>query len=265
MQDQMKKVLEQAARLQRIVPDAILVGGTASYLYAEHRFSNDHDHIITDLEARFNLILESLEREGDWITNRLVYGKIILGELGGIEAGIRQLIRKKPLEFQKIKIGDIFPDNYKLSGNSDCNSLSGKELQIPYQTKQNLRSISSKVPISLNVPTIEEITRIKAYLIVKRNQMRDYLDFAALSDKMGILQSAQVLENLDEYYSDDSNHEKPVLSQLLRQLSNPQPADYRSIDQLSNYKGTVQKWKDWDHIMIICKQTAQAVMEKSYA
>ena len=58
MHEQMEKVLEQAAHLQKLVPDAILVGGSAAYLYAEHRYSIDHDHIITDLEERFDMILE---------------------------------------------------------------------------------------------------------------------------------------------------------------------------------------------------------------
>ena len=226
VQEQMDKVLAQAALLQKLVPDAVLVGGSAVYIYTGHRYSLDHDHIITDLEERFDLILESLEREGDWVTNRVVYGKIILGELGGIEAGIRQLIRKKALEFQTIKIGEL----------------------------------------SLNVPTIDEITRIKAFLIVKRNQMRDYLDFAALSDKIGIPASARITENLDEYYTDDSSQshadEKPALSQLLRQLSNPMPKDFRSIEQLPNYKGAADKWKDWDFITGICKSVAREVMGK---
>ena len=225
----MEKVLAQAARLQKLVPDAILVGGSAAFLYAGHRHSFDHDHIITDLEERFDLILESLEREGDWVTNRVVYGKIILGELGGIEAGIRQLIRKKALEFQTLKIGEL----------------------------------------SLNVPTIDEITRIKAFLIIKRNQMRDYLDFAALSDKIGILASSQIIEKLDEYYTDDTSelsvNGKPALSQLLRQLCNPQPKDYGSIEQLSDYKGVAGKWKDWDFIVEVCKSVAKEVMEKSNA
>ena len=132
----MKKVLEQAARLQKLVPDAVLAGDSAASIYAEHRFSLDHDHVVAELENKFDLVLEALEREGDWVTNRVVYGKIILGELGGIEAGIRQLIRKKPLEFENVQKGEL----------------------------------------SLNIPTIEEITRIKTFLIVKRNQMRDYLD-----------------------------------------------------------------------------------------
>jgi hypothetical protein len=206
MQEQMKRVLEQAARLQKLVPDAVLVGGSAAS--------------IMDLEEKFDLILESLERESDWITNRIVHGKIILGELGGIEAGVRQLIRKKPLEFQKIQIDDF----------------------------------------SLNVPTIEEITRIKAFLIVKRNQMRDYLDFAALSCKIGILASAEIVENIDDYYTDDFKDEKPALSQLLRQLSEPKPKDLRSIEQLPNYKGALDKWKSWDFIVETCRDVAKRVM-----
>jgi hypothetical protein len=225
MLEQMKKVLEQAARLQEIVPDAVLVGGSAAYVYAEHRYSFDHDHVITDLEERFDLILESLEREGDWITNRVVYGKIILGELGGIETGIRQLIRKKPLEFQKLQIEEF----------------------------------------SLNVPTIEEITRIKAFLIVKRNQMRDYLDFVALSDKIGGPVCAKILENFDDYYTDDLPDEKPALSQLLRQLSDPSPKDFRSIEQLHDYKGTIDKWIDWNNIVQMCKNVAKKVMENGNA
>jgi len=221
MQEQMKRVLEQAARLQKLVPDAVLVGGSAASIYAEHRYSLDHDHVITDLEEKFDLILESLEREKDWVTNRVVHGKIILGELGGIEAGVRQLIRKKPLEFQKIQVDDF----------------------------------------SLNVPTVEEITRIKAFLIVKRNQMRDYLDFAALSGKIGIPASAEVIANIDDYYTDDSKDEKPALSQLLRQLSEPKPKDLRSIDQLPNYKGTLDKWKNWDFIVETCRAVAKKVME----
>jgi len=221
MQEQMKKVLEQAARLQKLVPDAVLVGGTAAFVYAGHRYSLDHDHICADLEERFDLVLESLEREGDWVTNRVVYGKIILGELGGIEAGVRQLIRKKALEFQKVEIDGL----------------------------------------SINVPTIEEMVRIKAFLIVKRNQMRDYLDFAALSGKIGSEASAGIIERLDEYYTDDSKDEKPVLSQLLRQLCEPKPKDFESIKQLPNYKGTVGKWKDWGFIVETCREVAQKVME----
>jgi hypothetical protein len=47
------RVLESAARLQAVVPDAILVGGSAAALWASHRTSFDHDHVLADLNTRF--------------------------------------------------------------------------------------------------------------------------------------------------------------------------------------------------------------------
>ena len=54
-------VLESAARLQARVPDAVLDGGAAAALYARHRMSTDHDHIIEDLQDRYEQILDALE------------------------------------------------------------------------------------------------------------------------------------------------------------------------------------------------------------
>src|SRR5580698_1688528 len=90
-------VLESASRLQQMVPDAVLVGGSAAALYAGHRDSYDHDHVLADLRDRFEVVLEALESEGEWVTNRVVPGKIILGQLGDIEAGVRQMVRTRPL------------------------------------------------------------------------------------------------------------------------------------------------------------------------
>jgi hypothetical protein len=42
-------VLSSVARLQRILPGAVLVGGTASAIHAEHRFMRGADHVLTDL------------------------------------------------------------------------------------------------------------------------------------------------------------------------------------------------------------------------
>jgi hypothetical protein len=44
-----ERVLSAAAHLQRILPEAVLVGGTASALYAKHRLSTDADHVLADL------------------------------------------------------------------------------------------------------------------------------------------------------------------------------------------------------------------------
>src|ERR1700689_3556179 len=144
-------VLESASRLQTMVPGAVLVGGSAAALYAGHRDSYDHDHVLADLRDRFDVVLGALESEGEWATNRVVPGKIILGQLGDVEAGVRQMIRTRPLETAQITL------------------LSGR---------------------TLTVPTAEETLRIKGFLIVRRNQTRDYLDVAALSGRYGLDKAA---------------------------------------------------------------------------
>lgn len=213
----LEKVLESAARLQELVPDAVLVGGSAAAAYAGHRHSTDHDHVLMDLADRFDAVLDALDEDGAWVTNRVVPNKLILGELGGIEAGVRQLIRKVPLETQ--------------------------EEQMP----------SGAV---VTVPTADETLRIKAYLIVSRNQTRDFLDVAALSDRYGIQYSADVLRRIDAFYTDPSIPGAPVATQVARQLGNPQPKDTKAMQRLRQLKGLDHRWYDWDAIADQCKQVA---------
>ena len=59
-------------------------------------FSFDHDHVLQDLSDRFDAVLEAIEATDGWVTNRVTPGKIILGELGDIESGVRRLIRNRP-------------------------------------------------------------------------------------------------------------------------------------------------------------------------
>ena len=214
-------LLQSASTLQRLVPDAALVGGTAAILHAGHRFSYDHDHVITDLRDRFDVILDALEREGEWVTNRAAYGKIILGELGGIETGVRQLIRARPLETEQ----------YSLPNGSN-----------------------------LVIPTADEALRVKAFLIVKRNQARDYLDVAALADRLGIDRAAAVLAGIDDYYADQAPQDGTVAAQVAAQLARPQPKDTRTTGRLRDYKGLASRWHDWDQVVAVCRQVADKMI-----
>ena len=218
-------VLESAALLQERVPDAVLVGGTAAALYAGHRASFDHDHVLADLGERFDVVLEALEREGDWVTNRVTPGKIVLGQLGAIEAGVRQLIRTVPLEVREVGLP------------------SGR---------------------TVRVPTAAETLRIKAFLIVKRNQVRDYLDVAALAESYGLGRAAQVLAEIDRYYSDPAAQGRPVASQLVRQLADARPKDVRVLEQLSGYKGLASRWHDWSIVTGITIALAGRILDENW-
>lgn len=71
------RVLESAVRLQEVVPDAFLVGGSAAALWVSHRtsFDNDHDHVLQDLSDRFDAVLEAIEATDGWVTNRVTPGR----------------------------------------------------------------------------------------------------------------------------------------------------------------------------------------------
>lgn len=210
-------LMESAAHLQRLVPGAVLVGGSAAILYADHRESRDHDHVLANLADRFEMVLDAVENDEGWATNRVTPGKVILGNLDGVEAGVRQMIRKTPLEVATVSVP------------------SGGEV---------------------TVPTPEETLRIKAFLVVRRNQTRDYLDLAALSEWIGLDRAAGVLGQIDDYYADQHGEGDGVASQLVRQLSNPQPADHSVIDQLSSYRRLRQRWSNWSAVTEILGEVA---------
>lgn len=98
-----EQVLAAAAHLQRILPGAVLVGGSAAAVYAAHRLSTDADHVLTDLRPRFDQALAELEAVAGWKTARVRRPVQILGSLDGIETGVRQLIRDEPLETVQIE------------------------------------------------------------------------------------------------------------------------------------------------------------------
>lgn len=98
-----ERVLSAASRLQSLLPDAVLVGGTAAALYAGHRLSRDADHVVPDLRERFDQVLGDLESVAGWRTARVQRPVMILGSLDGIETGVRQLIRDEPLETRQME------------------------------------------------------------------------------------------------------------------------------------------------------------------
>ena len=56
-------VLSAAARLQRLLPEAVLVGGTAAGLHAGHRgVSRDADHVPANLRSHFDEVLGQDDR-----------------------------------------------------------------------------------------------------------------------------------------------------------------------------------------------------------
>ncbi|MGI8427427.1 MAG: hypothetical protein ACR2FO_08765 [Actinomycetota bacterium] len=214
-----ESILASAARLQELVPNSVLVGGTAAAHYAGHRESHDHDHVLGDLKNRFDEVLGVLELTQGWATERVNRPVLILGSLDGVETGIRQLIRQRPLEVEEVEI-------------------EGHRIRIP---------------------TLEEMVRVKAWLILRRNATRDYLDFVALADRLG-KQAAQVALSLDDYYSDQIGPGGArVATQLVKQLAEPAPYDLSEVD-LKSYRRLLARWQDWGNVAKQCRGIATQML-----
>lgn len=154
-------------------------------------------------------MLAELEVVAGWRTARVKRPVMILGSLDGIETGVRQLIREQPLETQEVEIGNV----------------------------------------RLKVPTEEELLRIKGVLILRRNATRDYLDFAALAERIGPARLMEALIALDQLYPQTSG--ESAVQQLQVQLANPMPYDLDSTD-LREYRKLHPRWHNWARVKEIC-------------
>jgi len=200
---QWDEVLSSAARLQTILPQAVLVGGTAASIYAHHRLSTDDDHVLTDLKQNFDEILAQLESVAGWTTARVTRPVQILGSLDGIETGIRQLIRQEPLETTTVLIGTH----------------------------------------RITVPTEAEILRIKAVLVLKRNATRDYLDTAALVDHLGRSRTIQALRCFDELYPQSNGQSALQQLEVQLAQPAPFDLDVTELPQYKNLASKWHTWK----------------------
>ena len=219
-------VLESAAKLQRAVPEAVLVGGSAAALYARHRVSFDHDHVLTDLAERYELVLDACEATDGWATNYPASRPplTLLGTLDGIEAGLRQLRRSRPLEIAEVR----------LDGGA-----------------------------TVRVPTLAETLRVKGFLVVQRNVVRDYLDVVGLAARCGEDEAAAVLVAIDAFYRDRSGVAGSVATALAERLAEPSPRDTRVIAQLPRYKGLDPRWHSWPAVQEACGVLAARMVEKA--
>lgn len=154
------EILRAGVEAQRLVPGSVCVGGTAAALYARHRISRDTNHRLPALRDHFEEVRARLEAQPEWKTARVNPPVLILGSIGGVEVGFRQLKRAQPVETQTI--------------------------QTPAGP--------------LAVPTLDELIGMKAFLAYDRNATRDYLDFAALSECAAPESVLGALRKLDDRY-----------------------------------------------------------------
>jgi len=214
-----EKTLTAGIIAQRLVGGGIAVGGTAATIYAGHRLSFDTDHLLMNLREHFDEVLGKLSDSPEWKTARLVRPVLILGSINETDVGFRQSQRIKPIETRTVTT----PDG------------------------------------DLVIPTLDEMIGMKAFLAYQRKTVRDFLDFAALSNCTSETEVLESLMKLDERYGELQTNS--VRLEVARNLSEPKPIDLAKVD-LSHYKALAPEWHDWNRTREICKKFGLLLGEK---
>lgn len=205
------KILKAGVRAQQLVPGAVCVGGTAAALYAGHRLSYDTDHLLPTLRDKFAEVRESLESNPEWKTARVNPPVLILGSISDVEVGFRQLRRTLPVESQ-VFATEVGP---------------------------------------LVVPTLDEMLCMKAFLAYDRRATRDFLDFAALSERMSEREVLDSLSKLGRRYQEIQS--SSVALEVAKALSASAPFDLDE-SELPSYKSLSRRWHDWNETETICRR-----------
>jgi RND superfamily putative drug exporter len=109
----------------------------------------------------------------------------------------------------------------------------------------------------LQIPTGAETLRLKCYLIMCRNNARDYAEFADLVESMETQTAAVVLAGMDRYYCGERLRSQWVATQLVRRLADPHPSD-----DDEDWMGPEAE-SDWAHVRQRCLSVAVAMLEEA--
>ena len=107
------------------------------------------------------------------------------------------------------------------------------------------RPLETEVVSGLRVPTLQEMARIKAWLLATRYTVRDYLDLVVLLERVGEAGTRVAFLPFDEIYAQPGG--ASPLVEVIERLAVASPSDVPAVD-LRTYKGILPPWNDWAHL-----------------
>lgn len=234
--DHWQRVLAAASRLQAAIPEAFLVGGSAVGIYTPYRTSRDADHLVPDLHTNWEEVLDGLKALAGWSTEVIREQHTIMGRLDGIETTL--------MNDDRVSQGDTLDiQTYSFYG------------------------------LTLRLPTMAEMLRIKSYLLMFRNMVRDYADCHALASEMEDPELFQSLVPLEHRYrlrphaawSHDGT-QKPLsfLHEMGLRLSHPAPRDLKKALNQWDQRLRLRRPDDlpsWEALATRCRSLGQRVLE----
>lgn len=113
--------------------------------------------------------------------------------------------------------------------------------------------LETEIVAGLRVPTLAEMARIKAWLLVTRNTVRDLLDTVVLLERLGETQAVEALRPFDDIYRQPSG--TSPLAEVAERLAAAAPKDRAEID-LKQYRGLRPPWDEWPHVAARAREWA---------
>ena len=109
------------------------------------------------------------------------------------------------------------------------------------------RPLETEIREGIRLPTLGEMARVKAWLLIERDTTRDYVDTVVLLERLGSDQLTRAFRDFDAIYERGPGGEPP-LTELVSDLAEGRPADRESVD-LGSYKGLRPPWTDWSYVL----------------
>ncbi len=100
------------------------------------------------------------------------------------------------------------------------------------------------------------MARIKAWLLVTRNTVRDYLDTVVLCERLGERGVAQAMGSFDEIYRQPT--QTSTLAEVVERLAAAAPRDVTEVD-LDRYRALQPPWTDWTYVATRGRHWAEAI------
>jgi heme transporter len=240
-------VLKSAARLKRLVPDAITVADPLAFTGCG-RIGELREHVQGGDDAATHQLAMAGAAPG---SNGHSKGKKLAGGLShrnGVGRAAPRAVR--PVHPVTLWRG-------RLSVALDALETQAETNDPMFERRSPVETTHVQLPTGdrLQIPTGAETLRLKGYLIMSRNSSRDYAEFAELVDTMEAETAALVLAGMDRYYSSQSPRRQWIATQLVRRLADPHPSDLddESPDEKAH----------WEEVRQRCLSVAVAMLEEA--
>lgn len=252
----MRMVVKSAAKLQNLAPDAITVADPLAFsgcaglsalttAFKDKVKGSDDARAVSARQARLGLPLRR-----NRAAVRTENGSGATGS--NAQATVRVQRPVHPVTMWRGRLS-VALDALSVQNDPEGDFRHALRRQCPMETT----NVQLPTGDRLRIPTGAETLRLKGYLIMCRNNRRDFAEFAELVDAMEPQTAAFVLASIDRYYSGQPSDGQWVATQLVRRLSDPRPFD------AAEDTGGPAAEADWEKVRQRCLAVAVAMLEEA--